>query len=103
MMSGKFHYSALLGIEHVSVGEYTEVARVDVITRSSAHASALEERFQVRPFRFPHAGGTLHSFARLPAASAKKWLAEQGLAFTVSSGALRPGGPMTWVQGGFAS
>ena len=91
----------LLGIEFVAVCERVPVACVDVMTLSRAHASMLEETFQIRPFRFVRGGATLHAFPRLPAASAKSWLEAQGIKFAQVSDGLRPDGPVTWVQCGF--
>jgi hypothetical protein len=91
-----------LGIERVAVVEELEVASVDVMTRSSSHASALELAFGITPFRFSRGQATLHAFARLPAIAARRWLENHGVAFTLTPDGLRPDGPVTWVQGGFA-
>ncbi len=93
---------ASLGIERVAVVEELEVALVDVMTRSFSHASALELAFGVTPFRFSRGSATLHAFSRLPAVLARRWLEHHGVAFALTPDGLRPDGPVTWVQGGFA-
>jgi hypothetical protein len=102
MNSNSFRDYGLVGIESVATVEFVPVTRVDVMTRSRAHATLLEREFRVRPFRFDRGGATLHAFPRLPAASAKDWLESQGIAFTQTPDGLRPDGPITWVQSGCA-
>lgn len=92
-----------LGIERVAICEHVAVTCVDIMTRSRVHASMLEEIFQVRPFRIARGEATLHAFPRLPAASAKRWLEAQGIAFAQIPDGLRPDGPVTWVQSGFTA
>jgi hypothetical protein len=98
-----FRDCRFLGIEQVVLVESLPVARVDLMTRSPAHARELESRFQTRPFRFRHGEVLLHAFPRLPAASAREWLEEQGLAFVLRTDGLAPGGPDTWIQSGHTS
>ena len=92
---------ALLGIEWVAVAEEIEVAYVDLMTRSRAHAELIEDALGVEAFRFARGETVLHAFPRVPAVAARQWLEDHGLAFVVSSGGLREDGPTTWVQGGF--
>jgi hypothetical protein len=92
---------ALLGIEWVAVADEAEVAYVDLMTRSRAHASLLEDALGVEAFRFTRGNMLLHAFPRVQAVAARQWLEEHGLAFVVSPGGPREDGPMTWVQGGF--
>lgn len=92
---------ALLGIEWVAVGDVMEVAYVDLMTRSHAHAEELEDALGVQAFRFARGEQILHAFPRIPAVAAREWLEDHGLAFVVSSDGLGANGPMTWVQGGF--
>jgi len=102
MNQSSFRDYAAIGIESVATVEFIPVTRVDVMTRSRAHATLLERAFRVRPFLFARGGATLHAFPRLPAATAKNWLEAQGIAFAQTADGLRPDGPITWVQSGFS-
>jgi hypothetical protein len=92
---------AQLGIEWVAVVDEVEVAYVDLMTRSRAHAELLEDALGVPAFRFARGHLLLHSFPRVPAIAARQWMEDHGVAFVVSSGGLAENGPTTWVQGGF--
>lgn len=93
---------AALGIERVVLVESAPVSRIDVLTRDPSHAADLEAAFGVRPFRFQRRGEILHAFPRLPAAGARAWLEDHGLAFVLVGYGAPDGPDPTWIQGAFA-
>lgn len=92
------HSPALVGIECIYVREDCPVSRVDLMTRDPRHAADLQWSFGIRPFRFARRAETLYAFARLPAAGARAWMEERGLAFEMRNSGFHRRDLLTWVQ-----
>lgn len=89
-----------VGIECILVREDCPVTRVDLMTRDPRHAADLQWNFGVRPFRFSRRTETLYAFPRLPAAGARAWMEERGLAFRLVGCGFERRDLPTWVQSG---
>ena len=94
------HSPLLVGIVSVSVREECPVTQVDLMTRDPRHAADLQWNFGVRPFRFTRRCETLYAFPRIPAAGARAWMEDHGLAFELTGAGLERRDLTTWVQAG---